>query len=162
MYGGHILKNFEFDVPISEEEVSLEPPAGYTMRQTDMDLSNLSEKDLVEGLRVWATYLQDGYFPPELTKRAYVEQIPVLRQKIGGLSIPDTEKETIGKHFMQSMFFLQTVHLNRQDWHYAGQGVQLGDSESAIFWYQPEDSANYRVIYGDLSVKELAPDNLPK
>jgi hypothetical protein len=46
--------------------------------------------------------------------------------------------------------------------HYAGNGVKLGDAETAIFWYLPEGSETYRVIYGDLSVKDVTPENLPK
>ncbi len=155
-----ILKNFEFNIPISEDQISLDPPAGYTMRQTQMDFSNLSEKDLVESLRVWAKYFRDGTFPPQLLKQEYVKQIPLFREKIGGLSIPDAEKEQLGTYFIQGMMFLQII--NETEWHYAGAGVKLGDAETAIVWYRPEGSETYRVIYGDLSVKDAAPEDLPK
>lgn len=155
-----ILKNFEFNIPISEDQISLDPPAGYTMRQTQMDFSNLSEKDLVESLRVWAKYLRDGTFPPQLLKQEYVKQIPLFREKIGGLSIPDAEKEQLVTYFIQGMMFLQII--NETEWHYAGAGVKLGDAETAIVWYRPEGSETYRVIYGDLSVKDAAPEDLPK
>lgn len=155
-----ILKNFEFNIPISEDQVSMDPPAGYTMRQTQMDFSNLSEKDLVESLRVWAKYLRDGTFPPQLLKQEYIKQIPLLRQKIGGLSIPDAEKEQLGTYFIQGMMFMQI--LNEMEWHYAGAGVKLGDAETAIVWYRPKDANSYRVIYGDLTVKDIAPEDLPK
>jgi hypothetical protein len=42
-----------------------------------------------------------------------------------------------------------------------GEGVKLGDANKAIFWYRPEGATNYRVVYGDLSVKDMAPENLP-
>ena len=48
------------------------------------------------------------------------------------------------------------------DWHYAGKDVKLGDVNTAIFWYRPANSETYRVIYGDLSVKDVAPENLSK
>ncbi len=48
------------------------------------------------------------------------------------------------------------------DWHYAGKDVKLGDVNTAIFWYRPANSETYRVIYGDLSIKDVAPENLPK
>ena len=156
----YILKNFEFNIPISEDQISMDPPPGYTMRQTQMDFSKLSEKDLVESLRVWAKYLRDGTFPPQLSKQEYVKQLPHLQQKIGGLSIPDAEKEQMGTHFIQGMMFTQII--NRTEWHYAGAGVKLGDTETAIFWYRQESSETYRVIYGDLSVKDVAPEDLPK
>jgi len=155
-----ILKNFEFNIPISENQISLDPPAGYTMRRTQMDFSKLSEKDLIESLRVWAKYLRDGTFPPQLLKQEYIKQIPLFRQKIGGLSIPDAEKEQLGNYFIQGMMFIQI--LNEMEWHYAGAGVKLGDAETAIVWYRPEGSETYRVIYGDLSVKDVAEENLPK
>lgn len=155
-----ILKNFEFNIPISENQISLDPPAGYTMRRTQMDFSKLSEKDLIESLRVWAKYLRDGTFPPQLLKQEYIKQIPLFRQKFAGLSIPDAEKEQCGNYFIQGMMFIQI--LNEMEWHYAGAGVKLGDAETAIVWYRPEGSETYRVIYGDLSVKDVAEENLPK
>lgn len=158
-----ILKNFEFDIPISEEEISMEAPAGYTMKQTNMDFSKVSEKDLVESLRVWAKYLNDGMFPSELATQAFMEQVPLLQQKIGPLPLPDAEKEQLGMRFIQGMIFLQTFEIERMEpWHYAGSGVKLGDAETAIFWYRPKGSQTYRVIYGDLSVKDVTPEDLPK
>jgi len=38
---------------------------------------------------------------------------------------------------------------------------KYGDAEKPVFWYRPEGSQDYHVIYGDLSVKEVAPDDLP-
>jgi hypothetical protein len=48
------------------------------------------------------------------------------------------------------------------DWYYAGRGVALGDADTAICWYRPQGSETYRAIYGDLSVKDMAAENLPK
>jgi hypothetical protein len=47
-------------------------------------------------------------------------------------------------------------------WRYAGQNVPFGDATTPIFWYQPEGSATYRVIYADLSILDVAPEDLPK
>lgn len=158
-----ILKNLGFNILIPEDQVSIEPPAGYRMQKADMDLSKLSDKDLIESLRVWATHLRDdGTFPPELLKQEYIKQIPAFRQKIGNLPIPDAEKEKMGNSFLQGMFFLQTCYTSQMDFHYAGAGVKLGDAGKAIFWYRPKDAKTYRVIYGDLSVKDVAPQDLMK
>ena len=45
---------------------------------------------------------------------------------------------------------------------YAGQNVAYGDPATPIFWYRPADSPTYRVIYADLHVVDVAPENLPK
>ena len=58
--------------------------------------------------------------------------------------------------------FLQTCYTGKMDSHYAGAGVKLGDADKAIFWYRQKDAKTYRVIYGDLSVKDVAPEDLPK
>lgn len=155
-----ILRNFEFNIPIPEDQVSMNPPAGYTMHQTQMDLSNLSDQDLIESLRVWAEYLRDGTFPPQLLKQEYVKQIPLLREKLGPLPIPDEEKEKMGRYFIQGMMYLQI--LNEMEWHYAGAGVRLGDASTPILWYRPQGSETWRVIYGDLRVEEAASDQLPQ
>ena len=77
-----------------------------------------------------------------------------------GLSDEEVGKK-VGMIFPRGMFFLQLLEPEGK-YHYAGKGVKLGDADTAIFWYRPEGSDTYRVIYGDLSVKEVAPENLPK
>ncbi len=57
--------------------------------------------------------------------------------------------------------FVEALHAD-SDWHYLGKDVKFGDADKAMFWYRPKDSPTYRVIYGDLSVKDVAPENLPK
>jgi hypothetical protein len=53
-------------------------------------------------------------------------------------------------------------HMGLKDRHYAGSGVKLGEADKAIFWYLPDGAGTYRVIYGDLSVKDVAEADLPK
>jgi len=48
------------------------------------------------------------------------------------------------------------------DPHYVGGGVKLGTPDRPILWYKPTAAAKYRVIYADLSVKELAAEQLKK
>ena len=40
--------------------------------------------------------------------------------------------------------------------------MKLGDAETAVFWYGPEDSETYQVLYADLRVeKDVAESDLP-
>ena len=48
------------------------------------------------------------------------------------------------------------------DPHYAGKGVKLGTPNRPILWYKPTGAAKYRVIYADLSVKELPAEEVKK
>ena len=48
----------------------------------------------------------------------------------------------------------------QSDWHYNGCNAKLGEADTAIFWYKPKDSDIYRAIYGDLTVQNVAPEDL--
>jgi hypothetical protein len=48
------------------------------------------------------------------------------------------------------------------DPHYVGGGVKLGTPDCPILWYKPTGADKYRVIYADLSVKEMTPDDVKK
>jgi len=153
------FKNFEFDPEI--EAISMDIPAGYTQDKEQFDLSNVNEQDLVESLRIWAQTLLNGRFPDTIGTIDYMREVGVLGQKIPTLDIPDSEKGQIGGKFAKGMIFLQKFEMGGK-WNYAGKGVKLGDAEKAILWYQPESSKTYRVIYGDLKVADVSPENLPK
>ncbi len=46
--------------------------------------------------------------------------------------------------------------------HYVGKGVTLSDADREVFWYRPKGSQTYQVIYGDLSVREVAKEDLSR
>jgi len=48
------------------------------------------------------------------------------------------------------------------DPHYVGGGVKLGMPDCPILWYKPTGADKYRVIYADLSVKDMTPDDAKK
>ena len=155
-----ILKNFKFDVPVDDSLVSMDVPPGYT-EETEADFSGATEQDFIESLRIWADVLMDGKFPEAIGTENTMKQVPLLGEKLAPLDLPDDEKKQLGMKFIRGMFFLQLLETEGK-YHYAGKGVKLGDADKVIFWYQPKDSTTYRVIYGDLSVKDVSPENLPK
>ncbi|MBN1359316.1 MAG: hypothetical protein JW993_01935, partial [Sedimentisphaerales bacterium] len=60
----------------------------------------------------------------------------------------------------KGMLFASTLPAG--SFRYAGQNVPFGDPATLIFWYKPEGSATYRVIYADLHVADVAPEDVPK
>jgi outer membrane lipoprotein-sorting protein len=157
-----IMKNFKFDVPIGDAEISMDPPPGYTLQKTNIDLGNATEQDFIEGLRIWAKILGDGVFPETIGMKETVKQMPALIEKLKALNIPAEEGTDMGMKVGLGMMFHQMLDTGGNDYAYTGAGVKLGDADKAIFWYLPTDSQTYRVIYGDLSVKDIAPEDLPK
>ncbi len=156
-----LLKNIEFDVPVEDSLVSMDVPAGYTLHETELDMSEFTEEDFIESMRLWVELLLDGRFPESISGEVLLEQTPRIAEKIGQSDVSDEEKVQLCMGLGRANVFFQFLD-HKGGWHYAGKGVKLGDAEKAVFWYQPKDSENYRVIYGDLHVEELALDKLPK
>jgi hypothetical protein len=152
----YILKNIEFDVQVDESLVSMEPPAGYTLSVKEVDMRQFSEQDFITTLRLVAEHLYGGSFPQSLSVGELMSQTPVIGKKIEQLNISDEEKMQLGTTMGKGFVFFQQLDPTGATWHYAGSGVKLGDAGKAIFWYQPKGSQTYRVIYGDLSVKDVA------
>lgn len=171
--GRRIITNqFEFDVDLDESLFSTTAPEGYTVEKVEKgDVTELTkfarsttEEDLAEGLRAVAIFL-DGEFPPgvelrklQATLREYIKQKNLSESETKERLAPVSEKWTKAHWYINQ---LRGV-LRARDFHYAGGGVKLGDAGKAIIWWQPKDSETYRVIYGDLSVREVEPESLPK
>jgi hypothetical protein len=157
-----ILKNFQFNPQVDESLVSMNVPDGYNLDETEFDMTDISEEDFIESLRIWAKIIGDGTFPDEIGTESTMKMVPVLGQKMTELNLPEQEATQMGMNFGKGMIFHQSLETGRSPWKYIGQGVKLGDMSKAVFWYQPEGSSTWRVIYGDLSVKDVAEKDLPK
>ncbi len=72
---------------------------------------------------------------------------------------PITQKRT--QQYMWGVMFYATLQ-PENDSHYAGKNVKLDTPDRPILWYKPTGSDRYRVIYADLSIKEMAPEDVEK
>ena len=156
-----VLKNFKFDKPIDDSQISMDVPEGYTLDEAEIDFTKGTEEDFVESLRVWAEVLLDGKFPETVGTESYMKQMPLIGEKLAQSGLSEDKAAKLAMALPRGMFFLQLLEIDDK-YHYAGKGVKLGDTDTAIFWYRPEGSDTYRVIYGDLSVKDVLEENLPK
>lgn len=171
--GRKIIKSeFEFEMDFDEALFSTTAPEGYTVEKLDKGevteltkfAQSTTEEDLVEGLRALAIFL-DGRFPPEIelekirtTLKEYIKQNNLSDSEVEKRLAPVSEKYTKAYWYIRQLKGKMEV----SDFHYAGEGVNLGDSDTPVIWWLPKDSETYRVIYGDLSVADVAPENLPR
>jgi hypothetical protein len=167
-----MMMDIHFDVPLDPAEFSLAVPPGYSQQTMQMDASPVTEADLITLLRFYAE-TTGGRFPSELSFAVFKELGAIEKER---------EKPTIGEEpnladpafkelfqdVVQSMMkigrgvkFVMALP-SEADGHYVGQDVAFGDATKPIFWYRPQGSATYRVIYADLSVLDVALENLPK
>ncbi|MHC4443371.1 MAG: hypothetical protein ACYTA5_12295 [Planctomycetota bacterium] len=155
-----ICTDFQFDVAMDDSLFSMEVPEGYTIHQRELDLFGSTEQDFIEGLRVFAEVFLDGEFPEDVSIEGHMKRAPMLQEKFDQMDLSDDKKLELEMKVSRYLLFIRFFK-GKGKWHYAGKGVKLGDAETAIFWYRPKKSETWRVIYGDLSVKDVAAEDLP-
>ena len=151
---------------------------GDTVQPMNIGPSVQDEKNLIEMLRVYAAQ-QNGLLPPTLDARDVESGIKAPFEKEVeakyGTSREARMKAMQDDEFMKpytglamkcfrGLDFLHDLK-PENDSHYSGKDVKLGTTDRPIFWYKPTGAEKYRVIYADLSVKDMAPDdvkNLPE
>jgi hypothetical protein len=154
-----VCTDFHFDIEMDETLFSMEIPEGYSeLPSAELGIASSTEQDLIESLRIWAEVILDGVFPRDLSTQVYQDDVLKNREKFATLQ--DEQKLELAMKLGPGFMFFNLLKAEN-DWHYVGKDVKLGDSESPVCWYRPKDSETYRVIYGDLSVKDVSPANLP-
>lgn len=157
------MTGFRFDAELSDELFNIAPPDGYTRLAIQVDGSKAGENDLIEFLRLWTTWTKDKTFPPTLNpaELAKASMEMVKAGKFGAGQTTDQQQYQDTMQVTRAMMFVMKLPAE-SNWRYAGQNVKYGDTQTPIFRYKPTGSQTWRVIYGDLSVKDVAQENLPK
>jgi Putative zinc-finger len=162
------MMDIKFNVPLDLAEFKTTVPEGYQEMTMQVDASEPAETDLVEMLGLWVE-ITDGQFPADLTLEAVKEfgQAIEVKMKLPAGEKPDFNDPAF-KEFMQtfqkinrSLMFVRNLP-KEADWHYTGADATSGDKTTPICWYRPTGSETYRVIYADLSVLDVAPEDLPQ
>ena len=155
-----ICSEFNFDPDLEESLFSTTAPPGYAVQKTEQDGVNPREEHLIEGLRAIASFL-DGQFPAALDnttiRKAFREHI-----KQTGSSPTEEDMKALQLKADRAVRYVDLLRYfyKASDLAYAGAGVKLGDALSPIFWWKPRTSESYRVVYGDLIVRDVAPSDL--
>jgi len=158
-----VCTNFQFDVALNPALFSMDIPDGYSTASGQLDLGDAAEQELLEGLRIWAQVLEDDRFPEEISVASYMGAMPRVSEKLknGTLKLSAKEKLDMGLAMNRCFQFIAALKAE-QDWHYVGSGVRFGDADRPVCWYKPLGSQTYRVVYGDMSVKDRKAEDLPE
>ncbi len=150
-----------FDMELDDQ--LFEPPADYCL----LDLKTqrlqtpfeLTEKHLIEGLAVYPKYLDGKFNTRYMGGRPLTEEVrkkcKAAIEKTEGWSDEEANKSTLGCEFIERL-------PEGSDYQYVGEDVKLGDANTPVCWWKPPDSKTYRVIYGDLSIRDVEPNDLPE
>jgi len=155
------LTNITFGVELDDQLFDMTVPddcLAMNMSTEEFTIPfELTEKYLVEGLKIAAGH-RGGKFPTFF-----------------GRGRPS--KEARDKHVEESSrivapveddfaCMLATEYFKRlpkgSEWQYIGEDVQLGDANTPVCWWKPPGAKTYRVVYGDLNIRDVEPGDLPK
>ena len=149
---------------MAPELFSLEPPDGYIVKEKFHDSSEFKERDLVNALAFWAKETQ-GSFPVNIDELIDPNIIkPLLVKHFDKDGDPKEEMEQ-AMDFMNRILKAHYFALEQKikgNWNYNSWDVQFGDSDIPLCWWKIENSDNYQVIFGDLSISEIALEELEK
>jgi hypothetical protein len=170
---GLVVREIAFDVELDDSLFALVPPAGYEFET--VKAPPITEKDVLEFMGIVADYY-DKTFPDRMPQFAQnskedLERLRHAQQDVhqkSGASPAQVKLVEAMERWWQTgipgpgpMHVFITQQIVEGSWKYLGKGVKLGDKDRIVGWYRPRGSRTYRVIHGDLSVKELAPEDLP-
>jgi len=159
-----VMSDFRFDVELDDSLFDLTPPEGYRKAPVPVNVANPTEDDLIHFLRWWAEHNLATAFPPTLHPTEL--QAKLVEMMKSGELVGDKETTSTERLVQESLRMTQGIMFlmrmaPENDWHYAGQNVKMGETDKAIFWYKPTGKPTYRVIYGDLTVRDVAAGDLP-
>jgi hypothetical protein len=180
------MSNFCHDTELDPSLFSLEPPAGYKVDR--MEAKMPVEEDLLSTLRLIAEHNDGTFpstigmpseeslkalevaSKAETEKRMKEPEIVKLREDLQAQYGKDNDgfmkawtkamkpfNQKLTEKYVEGMRFYNLLN-SENDSRYAGKGVKLDTPDRAIFWYKPTGAEKYRVIYADLTVKEMDAD----
>jgi hypothetical protein len=162
-----VMSDFVFDPPLDPALFSVEPPAGYEVQTFDASkafqaaINAPGEEHVIALLRAYAQ-ANDGQFPPKLNMDwgVYARIIGNKAAKVAGPNAKlDDKQMELSAHVGALNPFLMS--LPKEGWDYLGDGVKLGEKDKIVFWYLDPKTNKHLAVYGDLSVKPIAAEDLP-
>lgn len=149
------MSNFEFNVKLDRSMFSLKIPDGYKILETDIDASKPTEESFITALRTCSE--ATGEYPTGFDAVAIGGIVGKLFKEKGVKNDTPPSKELMQEVVTISRGFQFALLLPPEaDAHYAGKGAKVGDSKRPVFWYKPDKSKSYRVVYADLTIKNSA------
>jgi len=154
-----VMDEFRWDVEIDAAEFEPNIPDDYKL-MADVQMAG-DEKNVVEGLSFFAE-LTGGKYPSEMSVMTLTQELQDA-MKAGLADKPEaiTDEEAVQKMVNLQMLFTFYAALVTEDKDpaYYGHKVTAEFPEAVLMRWKVEDS-NYRVIFGDLTVGDVTPDEL--
>ncbi|MFI5456560.1 MAG: hypothetical protein ACHRXM_14020 [Isosphaerales bacterium] len=153
------------DPKLDATDFSLDPPAGYAYQAVAKP--TITEEEMVAFLGAAARF-NEGVFPDSPYAAFDQARFNAASIKVAAAQTP-AERELIQLHdkFLTREVYrapvLQFVedHTQAGSFHYVGAGAKVGQANRLLCWYTTQRATKPRAVFGDLSVRDVSPSELP-
>ncbi|MHC4559354.1 MAG: hypothetical protein ACYS80_18840 [Planctomycetota bacterium] len=155
-----VYDNFQWDIEIEPALLKPEIPDDYElMTQGKWETGNEGQ-EIIDILRLFVEYA-DGKYPSSLKTMTVTKAIaPALRKKFPPGS-PEPSKELLARFMKVDMVGMMYTALEKDGKNpaYYGDKVSAESPEAVLFRWKINDDT-YRVVFGDLSTKDISTEKL--
>lgn len=161
-YTKKIMTDFQWNIDLDPALFDTEIPEDY--EKNEKELSQPDETYLIEALKFWSE-MSDGLLPIDVNDLMDPNTIePMFIKKFKKGQNPYQEYNNAADFmdtFRWGAIFAESKIVSQKNWRASKEPVYFGQAEKPLYWWQIEDSNNYQVIYGDLTIDEVAEDEIP-
>jgi hypothetical protein len=159
--------DIRFDAELDDSLFSLEPPTGYAVEVEGRP--EVTEQEMVAWLGLLAEF-HDGIFPDNAIPPfdVSVDRVNAIHDKARDDRTPIEQRllDTQKRYMMANINEMPVAYFLREravkdSFRYLGKGVRLGDQDRIVCWYKLKGAVTYRVLYGDLSTRDMRAEDLP-
>jgi hypothetical protein len=154
-----VYSDFEWNIDIDPTLFSTEPPADYTVvDKLTFNEADESATDIIAALQFW-TETSDDSLPVNINELVDPNKIKVmLLKKFHKGQDPNEEfrraYEFANDVILKAVCFAQDKKAQK-NWYNSSEPVSFGETDKPLYWWKEENSNKYRVIYGDLSIRDV-------
>jgi outer membrane lipoprotein-sorting protein len=154
-----VMDQFVFGAPLDEKLFRQELPAGYTLSEVNVpEVKEAAPEEDVAAVLRWYADRRKGELPARLDDWGALAALVAEKAAQSG----QPAAEDMAAMVRVGRVTAKLSGLAKDEHGYAGAGVKLGDASRVVFWYRPKGAEKYRAVFGDLSVKDVSRDQLPK
>jgi outer membrane lipoprotein-sorting protein len=161
-----IISDIVFDAPLDAKLLSLTPPEGFTVQEPPPPPPPVTEAELVEWLGVTARFNNGTFVDSELGVSFEKQSEAARKDKANRTAVEERYLALWAKHVLRDRHSYPIRDFAEEyavagTFRYIGKGVKLASSDRPVCWYKLKSTGRYRAIYGDLTVKDVSPEDLP-
>ena len=163
---GSITSDIVFDAKLDAKLFSLTPPESFEIVEHPPRPSvPVTETELIEWLRLTARVNNGMFMESILVQRS--ERVRAALQKEGAdrndaeLALGNAWRKHFNNDNSMPIPDFRDDNTVAGSFRYVGQGVKLGSANRIVCWYKLKSTQSYRAVFGDLTVKDVDPKDLP-